>query len=398
MNAPMLKVAFFPVLAASLYALLFNQNWVGEWNWTVDAAIGSTTLAAPVVAATGAFVGLSLRRRSSLLVPSARWRLVVIRGVAGVWAIGVLAFVITAAVALTMTGLATHGGPLTGWALLLGPAILLVASSVGTAVGYLVPHRGVAVLVAPLYFAVGALIPVSIQVLLRQGPVTGSLAGLDYAVSTAVAVFVGAVAIAGLCVLSLSSTSRRDVLVGSGCAALLISAGLISMENSGERFEASPEQPTTCETQSGLTVCVAPSNSAKLAALTESVSRAALGLRSAGAEVPSQFDALVPYTEADPQRGMLPNVSATDPSHRLVLYPAPCAEWLDPAQPPPMAVYEAQQLMVDVMAAEEGRGSEIPSRFEAWLKTTSPDERRSWLTRSYAQLKSCDLNSIRLPV
>ena len=64
---------------------------------------------------------------------------VVLRAVLEVWLIGCAVFVVTAGTALLLTTFSVHGGPFTVAALLLGPAVLAVASSLGVLAGYCLP-------------------------------------------------------------------------------------------------------------------------------------------------------------------------------------------------------------------------------------------------------------------
>ena len=173
-------------------------------------------------------------------------------------------------------------------ALLLGPAVLAVASSVGVLAGFTLPSWATVAVAAPTFFVAGAVVPEWAEGLVRQGPVTGSLAGLAYAETTALATAAGAVSISALCVVWIAvRRPRLRAAATLGCLVPLAVSAALSATVAGERFEPGHERATVCGTGAGVVVCVAPSNTARLGPLTSAVATAVGTLRSRRGRCPS---------------------------------------------------------------------------------------------------------------
>jgi hypothetical protein len=399
MNRHIIRLAFLPLLAVSVYGILFRRDWVGEWNWTIDMVNGTATLSGPLLAGVGAVGGIGVHRMRAVTAAYRDTSRLLVRGALETWGVGCAALGIGGAVAVVLTMRSVHGGHPTVWALALGPAVLLAASAVGVGIGYAVPYLITALLLPPLYFCIGALAPATAQIFFRQGPVTGSLAGLDYSPATASATILGTVGLAG-CAMTMAIAARARRVAATIVAGGVVLAGLgLSHLDDGYRWEPRTEQASACATEDGFLTCVAPSNRVRLAALSYQVATGARLLSEAGAAVPARFDALIPYQNPTRGHGFLPAISANDPATAiaLLLYPEPCPAWFDPTTPPSNTVGLAQALIAAIMARETDPSAPIPPEFKAWYAAAENAGAKSWVAVTYGQLRRCELDQIELP-
>ena len=349
MNGLLLRWALGPLLAAHLYAALYRRDWIGEWNWTVDTAIGSATLGAPVLAACG-----SPGRPPTASFPAAgRGRAAVPCGRPSSRPRGLAHRLRRVRRATPRRPCcsprpALHGGPFTVAALLLAPAVLAVASSLGVLAGYCLPSWATVAVAAPVYFAVGTLVPAWLAGVFRQGPVTGTLAGLAYAETTALATVAAAVSISALCVVRWPCGTR-------GCAwsrrsaAWRRSSSAWGCRPRARRIGSSPG------TNARRSVTAAPAWSSALRPRTP----CACGRWRRPLLTPSLRCAPKgsPYRDGSTRSSPMPVPLAgrgmlVDISGRLVAVPPgphsrrrALSGWIW-SRPPPTAVFEAQQLMV----------------------------------------------------
>ncbi|MFL6159662.1 MAG: hypothetical protein ACJ72D_26550 [Marmoricola sp.] len=402
--------AALPVVLALEVVTSVSQGtpWVGEWNWTLDYAIGSTVLTGPLVAGVAGWLAAAERDRADLNDSTPRSWLVPARAAGSAATVGLLGWVVGLVLALLATASVRHGGPVAAAVLLLVPLLLAFYAALGATVGHLVPVRVVVVLVPVAAFVLGSLSLWGLGPnVLRQGPTTGTLAGLtwDVRVVLAQAAVLGGAVVALLAGVASRGLRRRPrVLVPLVTGAALVVGGLASLEAHGsESFVASGERATAC-TSTVPAVCVAPSNRRALDAVGREVARAAEVLRAAGAALPSSYVAEVARAPRQPGAGFFalgPEANRTDFSvfdaAHAVTMPAPCPAWFA-ERPPPEVAFVARELIAAWVLGRLGKDAPdaVPGA-AAWRRATPASQQAAWVVHTFAQLRSCDLGTIRLP-
>ncbi|WP_182378291.1 hypothetical protein [Nocardioides sp. WS12] len=397
-----------PLLGTALFVLVsFDAQWRGEWNWTVDTVTGSTVLTAPLAGSVGAYIAATQRRLDPLIAPSVRGWLVPVLSGFRAWLLALGVYAITCVTALTMTFLANHGGPLSLWALLIGPAVLAFCCMAGAALGWWWPHRLAAVFAAPALFLVGAFGPGPVADLLRQGPVTGSLAGLKYDARVwclqVCALTAATVLIA--CALVPRRRSRKTLAKAAGAAvvsgSIFIGACLGLMTENAERFAASSEKPTSC--MGAPQACLAPSNVRFLEDVSQALSTASEVLQGAGVNMPERYEQLLAGYQPPETSGLLTNVDDSPFSDLrrgaiLVARPAACAAWTDPSEPPPDEAFQAQELLTEWIVGSGGEETyPWSAESEEWLSRPHRTDRTAWVVRTFSQLRRCQLSEVAMP-
>ena len=389
---------------------VFNRGapWRGEWAWSVDAALGSTVLTGPGVAALAAWWAAAARRRASLTDPTPRGWLVPIRLAVGAWAVAATVFVLTLATTLLLTATTAHGGPLPWWITPMGLLLLAAYSSLGAALGHLWPTFASAPAAAIGTFGLGLAGALGVgPSVLRQGPATGTLAGVtwDPTVAAGQAAVLLAVAILAAAA-TVASRGRRPLPVRLvlGLSALGVVAGALVLQTHGdERFELSGEAASTCGGRAP-EVCVAPSNTRALASLSSRMGALATELTSVGLPVPDAYSQLLPSAPPPAGHGMFslpgeansPVTPWADAADALTR-PAACPAWFAAPSPPPEAFEARYALQVWIL---DRAGRPAPSAF-------SPSERRwraapladqlHWVRPTFDALRTCDLDRLRPP-
>ncbi len=398
-----------PLLATAMFALgSFGAPWRGEWNWTIDSITGSTVLTGPLTAALGAYVALSQHRLAALAHSAPLGWQVPYRIGLQTWVLATLVYLVSGTSALLVTLAGPHGGPFAWWALGVGVLVLGACALLGAAAGHSWPSWITVVSVAPVVFLIGAFAPSPIADLLRHGPETGSLAGLrfDNQVLGAQSVALLAVSVC-LCVALLPWSWGEWRTLHSALAAVSLvgmTGALVAVDQVGsERLVVSSERPTSCE-GSHPRVCLAPSNQRELTSTARAMGRAAVVLAAGGVSVPDTYQQLLPSYHPPMDVGMVTLDGDPGDSGELragaanLMIPSACGAWTDAAGPPPSMAFDSQALLVEWVVMHEG-GSPEPfnQNAAAWLNGAGRQEQNPWAIATFAALRRCELDSIRLP-
>lgn len=401
----------WPLLAVSLFTLAANDApWRGQWNWTVDAVVGSTALTGPLTAAAAAYLTHRAHGLAPITASAGRGGLVPSRAAAEATAIAVLIFGAATVVAVTATAATTHGGPLAWWALAMGPAVLAVSAALGASLASLWRHWAGVVLVAPVLFLVASFAPSPLPDLLRHGPATAGLAGLTYAPGVFLLQLLGLAGL-GLSAIGVAVLLRRTHdpraerqrwAAGTlGAALALVAAAAALSTGGGARLEVSAERATACR-GSAPSVCVSPSNVRHLARTTSAMAPVLEELRDARVRLPDRYEELLPGSPTTTS-GLLQDVQLTTGDDvltgaSLVLTPAGCREWTDPRRPPAEQVFVARDLITGWLLVKDGqraRGWDDAS--SAWLAEADSDAADQWVRTTFERLRTCRLDEITLP-
>ncbi len=395
-----------PLLGIAAYVLLsFRDGEWGQWPWVIDLLTGSTVLTGPVVAACAAHLVVGQARLLELTGTTARGWLIPFRCAVQAWQWGVVAYLLTGVIVLAVCLLGTHGGPFSLWVAAIGPAVLAVSALAGALAARLWSDRLIVVVIGPLLFLVGALGTAQVSDLLRYGPSTGSLAGLELdPISWWVQVArLGAVAVLLAAGLWCREEVRVRSLVALGLAGLLVlglSVGLEEVERDHRRLRPSAERPTVC-TDGSPRFCVAPSSRRSWGGEAAALGRAAAILRSAGVDLPARYEESLPGYRPPQDVGFLDVGSVPDPlqaaAHHLTR-PATCPAWFGDSAPPPEETFQAQELLRQWIIAQSGhRVSGWSPASDRWLESPDSPEAVAWVRGTFTLLRSCALDDVRLP-
>lgn len=396
-----------PLLVTALFAMLsYEAPWRGEWNWTVDAVTGTTVLTGPLTGSVAAHIAAVQRRLDPVNASTVRgWEVPLWAGLRA-WLLGLGVYVITFATAWAVTALSTDGGPMSWWVLLIGPAVLALCAVAGASCGWWWPHRLAVLFTAPALFLFGSFGPRPLAGLLRQGPVTGSLAGLEYD-ARVWWLQVGALVAATALIAStffpwrLRRARAMGAVLAIGTAVLLISTCVALKMGGSERFVVSAERPTACR---GVPeACLAPSNLRLLDEVSRALTVAADILRETGVDLPERYEQLLAGYHPPADVGLLADVATSSTSELrrgalLVVTPAACQAWTDPSAPPPDLAFRAQELLTEWIVGRGG-GETMPGDAESatWLSQTNAPDRIAWVVRTVGQLRHCQLSELAMP-
>ncbi len=213
------RIAFLVALCILGGIALFNRGtpWAGEWNWTLAAATGSTTLSGPGVSAVAAWLMVQQRRQASVTDSTPRAWQIGGRTAVVAWLLGITVQVIILVAAIAVTVVAGVDGPFYPVSLVPTPFLLGAFAAFGAALGRAAPHLVTVALAGPLAFGIAAVGPVqgSLQFLRANIP-TGSLVGLRWDTTTLliqIASLLGVALVAWLrdhCASVLEGTSRAS--------------------------------------------------------------------------------------------------------------------------------------------------------------------------------------------
>lgn len=395
-----------PLLGVLVFAVvtLDNRFW-GQWLWAADLISGLTVLSGPLVAACAAHLGWIQTQLDDLVRTTPRARRVPLRCAFQAWLWGGVGFALSAAAIVLATLLRPHGGPFPLWAAAIGLPVLGVSALFGALAVRVLPSRLTVIAVAPAVFLVGAFGPAPYAELLRQGPSTGSLAGLRFDRSVWLLQFGGLLAVAGVLAAALVVAGGRvravrGLLLPAGVAlgslGVLVTFGAALGEPGRDRLVVSEERPTVCRGVKP-TICVAPSSVYGLRA-TETTLRRALGhLRAVGAEPPDRYEQALPGYLPPPSVGV---VSVEDgdlrAAARSAATPAGCPQWRG-SLPPEKALMAQELIGLWIRGREGEQVVSWTAKGDAWLKRVADPGAEAWIRRTYAQLGTCDFQHIRMP-
>lgn len=398
-HAGRFDLLFPSYLLLSVLALwVGGAHWLGEWQWTIDNINGVTVLLGPYAAAAAAWMVWQTETNSVLYASASRGWMVPIRAGIRVWLSAAVAWALAGASGIIGTGSVVHGGPFPWWALMAGPVVLVTCIAIGVAAAHQWPSRIVAILVAPALFVVGGLGANGvIPDLLRQGPGTASLAGLQWDAVNFLFEMLALLLIATVGVLVASrrrdAISVRDIALPVSAAVAFVIVSVLSHVVSPQRFVASSEQPTLCSATVPV-VCVAASNARALASLSRVFSEFTPAVYKLGFAMPASFREVLPNHAGGAAWGDLnlgaqandPNASAQEVVTALVT-PGDCLAYYDPVGAPSSVVYQAQNMLAEMVTrVSAGNLSDLA---HPWLI--------AWARATYLDLRQCRLNAIKLP-
>ncbi len=411
MTRRFLAIISVPLIATTAYALwAFDHRWIGQWAWTIDSITGSTVLTGPLVAALTAWALMEASRLKPITSSTSRVREIPWRLALEVWVVAVAVYVVAAVVALAITAFADHGGPFQVWVLAIGPAVLAVCALVGAVAGHLAPYRLTSILIGAGVFFFGAFAASPFADLLRHGPSSGSLGGLQFDSGVWLLQFLAligiAVALIGLLPM-LAGQRRGAVLPVIVAAGVVLAVGAaIAVGNGGSsdrRFEASGEGPTACAGDAP-EVCVAPSDKVLLKRTAEAMDQGAEKMRAKGLNPPARYEYTLPGREASKDAGVLirlaPYGSSNDKSWiwTNLLTPAGCEFWTDSSQAPSDQVFEAQALLEAwIVKGVDASKTAWSDQARAWLATSNEPAAKSWAVSTFKALENCTPDAIKLP-
>lgn len=395
------------LLIEAIAALSHGAEWRGEWNWTLDYAVGGVILTGPFLAGVAAWGAMRERERRDLNDSTVRGWLVPARVAGGVVVVGLLGWVIGLAAMLVATAAVPHGGPVTPWVVLAVPCLLACYAALGAAVGHLLPHRAVVVLVPVVVFALGAFSLGGLGPnVLRIGLTSGTLAGLTWdpvVLAAKAAVLVG---VAGVLLAAVAARRiwRRWYVAGAVAAAgALLVGGYVVLDRHGSYgFVYSGERATACA-PTRPRVCVPPSNRRALVPASRALARAAVPLDKIGVAFADTYVSEapgVPGRKEDGQFSLGPQANRTSFSdlwaaQELTRFAAPCRAW---AQGAPQKAYDASNAIALWVLRQQGEdGAAFLAETDDWLRTASAADQARWIVRTFAQLRACELGAIVLP-
>ncbi len=396
------------VLVAAAVAMFFGGTpWTGSWKMALDWASGSLALVGPVVAGAAAAVYSRLRMHDweVLVGQSCRGPWPWLHPTVALWAIGMGAVIVAAAVSTTIA--ATHGSaPAPGELVVVVLSASVLASQVliGAWLGTRFPGPWAAPIAALGVFGLGALSSAGlIPATYRPGGVTGTLAGQGYDVrsilaQSAVAIAVAAVAAAATLAVVWAVRVRMAYLTAAAAVALAVGCAVGGLGDGGRYTFVSV--PLRCVGGSPV-VCMSADTTRPLRRLSAAVVMSAAPLRSLGVDLPERWVQDVPGREPDPGSGVLLFVDRGETRESVDPYavaislatPAPCAALRGTA--PPGRALEVQSLVASWISVANGQPAPgLTGQVRTWLQSVAA---RSWVAPAYRHLKACDLDSLRIP-
>jgi len=399
-------IFLIPLLGIAAFAVLsFRDGSWGPWPWVVDLLTGSTVLTGPVTAACAAHLTVQQSRLRELTDTTIRGWWVPFRCAAQALLWGLVTYAATAVVVLLACLLGPHGGAFDLWAGLIGVAVLLVCALAGVLAGVLWPHRISVVAVGPAIFLLGAFGDDRYADLLRHGPSTASLAGLEVAPAfwTAQLVALLAIALALAAGIRVRADRRAATLVVLGLTlAAVVAAGTAIGPADQPRGGAAAERPPVCRGGAPM-ICLSPSSRRSLDGTVGPMRRAARVLAEAGVELPDRYEELLPGYRPPRGVGYIDVDVLPDPVQAGALNitdASACPAWFgDSGEPPPAnGVGEARYVLQQWIIERSGRHVTLGGKqAQAWIDDAGSPAALAWVRRTFAQLRACDLGAIQLP-
>lgn len=261
------RTAFPAMVLVDLLALFSRSGWNHEWDWAFNLAGTGTLLVGPLVA--GAVAHDRGRRMEPTLATlgaaSTRGRQATYALVVSSAGWGVLAWLVTVAVAGTRSALGGAAGRPDVWIFVETPVLLLTAACTGLVVGSLVrgvvagPVAAVAVFLARI--VLGSL-SLGLEGAFSVGGATGTLVAVQRSPHSALAGIGWHLSVAGLCLVGASAAGharagrtlpRMAALATAAVVVLAASTALRSVAHSEDPFRWSTG-PVLCRT-GRVTVC-----------------------------------------------------------------------------------------------------------------------------------------------
>lgn len=397
------------VLAGTVTVLDGHPFWAGSWKAALDWGTVSTALIGPLAAGLAAATYARIARGAGrdALDASPRPLLAWTAPALCLWclagsAMTAITLVLTAAVGLS--GLRAY--PQYLWVLPAAGVVLLAQVAIGAALGTRVAAAWIAPIATIVVFGLGVLGAVGlIAPLFDTGGVTSPLAGEGFS-----AAYVGAqtLACAGLTALAGLVAAPRLWHTGTTriAAVALIAAGLAAYVDlrttHGDRY-VTAAAGRVCAGQR-VTLCTAAETTRSPDRTVEVFDREIEVLDRLGVAHPDRWEEPLPGAPSATTSGVLLLTPGVDPrslpgSEAIavsIATPAPCTGFANPAGPP-ISALNAQHLLADYLLAEIGAYRPAGDAPDARWLARPESVKASWIRTTYAALRSCRLDALRLP-
>lgn len=305
-----------------------------------------------------------------------------------------------------------HTYPGTYWVIV--PAVCLVGANVavGVIVGSVGKRRWLVPVAASISFALGVLSATgAVPEVFRIGGVTGPLIGETFAVRTlllqAVAALGTAVVLCWVANLPWARTSITAQVVGAVIALPALVSIVILSVGEHERYEAVGGELKLDCAGSAPEVCMAMETSRGLDSLAPRVDRLATLLQAAGVSLPVRFVQLVPVRTAEHLEStdgiidlsteqLLAGEVNDGTATQALTMPRLCAQFMGRAGPPDAWFDVRRQIGRWLLYRDGSLTLNKTDADAAWLELPVAQQ-RAWLTTTYAQLRNCDIDKVKLP-
>jgi hypothetical protein len=399
----LVAVGLVPVLSR-------GTDWLGSWKMALDAGTFSLTLIGPVAAgmACATYVRLVTSGVEPLVATGPRPWCPWLRPALSIWGLAALAML---AITLGVTTAARLAGAVpyydTCWVVVPALCVLSAQVSVGVLLGAVGRRVWLAPVAAAATFSLGVLGAVGVMPeIFRTGGLGVSYAGetfdgatLGLQTGAALGIAAGLVLLSNRRVLARSATSRVV-----GALAVVLGAGCYVALGNGihDRYRPLADPELVCRGDA-VSVCMARETTRPLDDLVDRMERQAVALRELGLELPARYVQPQAVRDPAPTDGSLYlldqelNATVSDDLVALSLAtPAQCPAYsADTA--PPEASFGARRLLARWLLVRAGLlEPEDDDADRAWLES-GLDDQRPWVRATYEQLRSCDLDALRLP-
>lgn len=387
-----------------------GTDWLGSWKMALDAGTFSLTLIGPVAAgiACATYVRLATSGVEPLLRTGPRPWWPWLRPALTIWglaAVAMLAITLGVTTSAALVGAVPYYDTL--WVLV--PALCVLAAQVG--VGVLLGGLGRRVWLAPVAaaatFSLGVLGAIgAMPEIFRSGGLGVTYAGETYDATTlglqtgaTLGVAAGLLLVSNRTVVGRTASSRVVI-------SLLVLLGAVFYVVLGngihDRYRAVSDPELVCRGDS-VRVCLARETTRPLDDLVERMDRQARALRELGLELPPRYVDYVAGGDDERQGGVpllvdetLDDTVSDETAARVLTTPAQCAAYRADIAPPE-ASFDARRLLARWLLVRAGLLEPGPDDSDrAWLGS-GLDAQRSWVTNTWAQLRACDLDALRLP-
>lgn len=396
--------------AGLLPTLSRGVDWLGSWKAALDAGLFSATLVGPLAAglACATYVRMATSGVEPLLQSGPRPWWPWVRPALAVWGLAATAMLIVALAATTAAALA-GASPFydTCWVVVPALCVLAAQVSVGVVLGGLGQRVWLAPVSAAVTFALGVLGAVGVTPeIFRAGGLGVSFAGETFDATTLTLQAGAALGLtAGLLLLSNRRVVARSLAGRLGVAAtVVVGAGAYAVLGDGvhDRYRPLDEPQLVCRGEV-VTVCMARETTRPLDDLVRRMERLAPALLDLGVELPARY--VQPQVAPDGgvsdgslyllDRELSPTVDDELVALSLAT-PASCPAYRADI-PPPEASFTTRRLLARWLLVQAGLLEPDPDDADrAWLES-GPADQRAWVVTTYDQLRSCDLDALRMP-
>jgi hypothetical protein len=406
------SLMFLGLVAVGLVpALSRGADWLGSWKMALSAGLFALTLIGPVAAgiACAAYTRFATSGAEHLVMTGRRPWWTWLRPALATWSLAAAAML---AITLATTSASQFAGsapyPDTTWVVLPALCVLAAQVAVGVLIGAVGRRRWLAPLAAAATFGLGVLGAVGlIPDIFRASVTTGTYAGETFDTSTHV---LQAVAALGVVAALLTLSHRPAIRAASwplrAVMGVVVVAGGVCYFALGQgvheptRRVVDPELVCRGET---VRVCLVRETTRPLDDLVRRMERQAGALRELGLELPPSYVDDLADLDDERQGGVslfvdetLASTVSDEVAARVLTTPAQCAAYRADSAPPE-ASFDARRLLARWLLLRAGLLTpDSDDSDRAWLDS-GLEAQRSWVTTTYEQLRSCDLDALRLP-